>query len=229
MCPRRGQACSVPLSRLAAAALTGILLTLASAWIPAAFLDISGGKLHPLDYEHPPAQTPSYIDVPKDWHLRTWHACWGPGLRYDLISECEWAGSTIGSSPSTAPNRTLNRITTGFPFPCMQWATYSDSAVPKTAKDSIWYLGLDLPGKGMIGERFERHLPLRPVLAPFIANAAIYAAASFLLLSALAAIRQSRRRARGLCPHCGYGVAGLPRCPECGTQLAPSGPQPRPT
>ncbi len=36
-------------------------------------------------------------------------------------------------------------------------------------------------------------------------------------------MRGERRRAKGLCPSCGYDMSGLPgpRCPECGAEGAP--------
>jgi hypothetical protein len=205
--------------RLALAVFGGLLMTVAAAWVAAAFLDITDGELQAHYGDNPPVAVPGYIGAPKDWHVRSWHACWGPGVRYDMVTEQEWIGSLPGMSEHTKPNRAMQRVTVGFPFPCMQWTTYKDDTMPAGAEKSPWYMGLDLPGKQLIAKRVERALPLRPLLAPFVVNTGVYAAAAFVSLTAIAALRASRRRRRGLCVRCAYPVNNLPRCPECATEV----------
>ena len=67
----------------------------------------------------------------------------------------------------------------------------------------------------------RRHqlLPLDPVLPGFLLNTLVYASLPALVLMA-AHLRAHRRRQRGHCPACGYPVAGLPTCPECGRAVA---------
>lgn len=60
-------------------------------------------------------------------------------------------------------------------------------------------------------------IPLLPIATGFIANTLIYASILWLAFVAPGVIRLSRRRRRGLCLACGYDLAALPRCPECGT------------
>jgi len=60
-------------------------------------------------------------------------------------------------------------------------------------------------------------LPLLPITAGFITNTLIYASVLWLAFVALGVLRTSRRRRRGQCLACGYDLAALPRCPECGT------------
>ena len=69
----------------------------------------------------------------------------------------------------------------------------------------------------------EVSFPVRPIVAGFAANTAIFAAAWWVLLSG-AFIRAALRRRRGLCPRCGYDRAGLAEgaaCPECGAGEMP--------
>jgi hypothetical protein len=201
------------LFRAAASIAIGVVATIASAWLAAAFLDAHDGKLHNLQYENGVA-IPAYVGAPQDWHLRTWHELRGPGIRYDLISECEWMGSKLGSSPATAPNRTLQRITTGWPLPAMQYD--SNPAA------SAWAGGLPIAGSSKIGGLVARRLPIRPLIVPFLTDAATFALAGFAVLISESAIRTARRRRRGQCPACGYPSAGLPRCPECGAPTSPA-------
>jgi hypothetical protein len=207
--------------KLCASLTCGVILTLVSAWLPAVFFEIKTGKLHNLEHE-PPLEIPAYIDAPKDWHLRTWHACWGPGLRYDLVSECEWMGSKLGWSSTTAPNRTMLRMTTGFPLPCMRWTPFAAGDLPESGSHNPWHIGLDLPGKQVINPGVKRALPLRPLLWPAAINTAAYTLLAFILLSTFAALRARLRRRRGQCAACGYAVGNLPKCPECGRVTATS-------
>jgi hypothetical protein len=197
---------------IAVSVALGLLLALASAWLPAAFLNVNDGKLHNLEYEKGVA-IPAYVGAPHDWTLRTWHTLRGPGIRYDLVSECEWMGSKLGSSPSTAPNRTLQRITTGWPLPAMQ---YDSNPVA-----NAWIGGLPIAGSSTIAGLVARRLPIRPLVVPFLINAAVFALAVFVLLTVSSTIRAARRRSRGLCTHCAYPVSGLATCPECGAATRP--------
>jgi hypothetical protein len=199
----------------------GITLTVAGAWFAAAFLDVHDSKLHALEHE-PGVDVPACIGAPADWHLRTWYEGRGPGVHYDLVSECEWMGSKLGMSEYTKPNRTMLRMTVGFPLPCMQWASYKDDALPAGADKNPWYMGLYLPGKQLIGKRVERALPLQPVLLPATANVMVYAAAAFILITLVGEARAARRRRRGACVRCGYLANGLATCPECGAATAPA-------
>jgi hypothetical protein len=197
--------------------ITGALATTASAWFAAAFLDVHDGKLHALEHEQPPVSIPAYIGAPQDWHLRTWHGLRGPAIRYDLVSECEWAGSKLGSSPATAPNRTLQRITTGWPLPAMQY-----DSIPSA---SAWVRGIPILGSSTIaGGLMPRRLPLRPLPIPFLLDTAAFALAGWAAIFAAAKLRATSRRRRGLCIQCAYPVAGLATCPECGIA---NHPQPR--
>lgn len=58
----------------------------------------------------------------------------------------------------------------------------------------------------------------------FILNTLIYSALSLPILLIPAALRRHHRARKGLCTSCGYDIAGLATCPECGTQKKASDP-----
>jgi hypothetical protein len=64
-----------------------------------------------------------------------------------------------------------------------------------------------------------RPLPPVPVLLGFLLNTVLYAAviaATCVPFFLVRRVRCARRCARGLCTRCGYNLAGLMQCPECG-------------
>ncbi|MEM0984523.1 MAG: hypothetical protein AAGI17_11315 [Planctomycetota bacterium] len=59
-------------------------------------------------------------------------------------------------------------------------------------------------------------LPTRILWPGLIVNTFITAAALWLGLAGITAVRRHRRRATGRCPGCGYDLVDLTTCPECG-------------
>jgi hypothetical protein len=208
-----------PILRRTAFSLTcGLLLSLASAWLAAAFSTISSSTLHNLN---PGDTVPTYIGTPSDWRLRTWHEVRGIGLRYDLVSENQWMGSKLSYDVHSS-NRTMLRVTTGWPWPAMQWAAMPDSALPAGAANSPWYAGVELPGKGVIPPGLNRRLPLRPIVVPFVLNTSVFSVVALVLFAGASGLRRAIRRRRAQCPACGYLVENLPKCPECGLATSTS-------
>lgn len=158
------------------------------------------------------------VRVPNGWTPRTWLVGRGIGIRYDLISESVWAGSTLGSSPTTAPNRTLRIVSTGWPFPALQWTEYPTSTGNVLAV--TWNDGIAWSRTRTLGAGISSRLPIRPVWLGLMANAALYCAVFLLLFWWRGRRRQAGRRARNECEACGYALGGLPRCPECGQEAA---------
>jgi len=62
----------------------------------------------------------------------------------------------------------------------------------------------------------ERVVPLRPMWAGIFANSVAFGALAWLVIFGAGWIRRRTRAKRGHCVSCGYALAGLVRCPECG-------------
>jgi hypothetical protein len=75
--------------------------------------------------------------------------------------------------------------------------------------------GLPMPAQFQRGPWANR-LPLMPVWPGFAVNTLLYGAFAGLVLFAPGATRRMLRHRRGACIGCGYDLAGLGRCPECG-------------
>lgn len=88
-------------------------------------------------------------------------------------------------------------------------------AVDITHTLPVWKRGLPT---GLTSRRHQL-LPLDPVLPGFVLNTLVYASLPALVLTAFH-LRAQRRRRQSRCPGCGYPVAGLPTCPECGQAIA---------
>ena len=61
-----------------------------------------------------------------------------------------------------------------------------------------------------------RHFPVIPLWLGFAIDVAFWGAVSWLLLFAPFAVRRGLRRRGDRCVRCGYELAGLDVCPECG-------------
>lgn len=202
--------------------LLAAFLTLASCWLLALFGRFTDGKLVTrFDEKH--TQIPRDL-VPHSWNPRTWHYYRGFGMRRDLVSECMWMGSTLGMSSGLGPQRTIIHIRVGWPMSAMAWYDYSDTVqkdAPPLAR--AWWMGIDL-GRPMPATppgsktwRVTPRLPIRPLWPGFAVNSLALAAIFFMLLTGAHAIRRSRRRRQSRCEHCGYQLASLTTCPECGS------------
>jgi hypothetical protein len=62
----------------------------------------------------------------------------------------------------------------------------------------------------------DRVIPLQPLWAGLVGNTLLYGGAIFAIVTAVSAPRAAYRHRRGLCARCGYDLAGLATCPECG-------------
>lgn len=201
---------------------TGLILTIVSAWALAMWGSFTGGELV-ATYSERNTKVPPEL-VPEGWDPRSWHYWTGVGIRRDLVSECEWMGSTLGMTMDGRPQRTVTHIRVGWPMPAMTWYDYWSDA-PKPGGpwlEESWWMGWDVganpPTYGPGGKRWSvtPRLPLRPWWPGFAINILVFAAGSFVVLSGAAAWRRGLRRRRGLCETCGYALAGLAKCPECG-------------
>jgi hypothetical protein len=88
---------------------------------------------------------------------------------------------------------------------CPAWAK---TPLPAKAKDHF-----------VAPASMQRLLPVRPIPLGFAVNTGAYASLCAGVLfgaSGLRRLRRQRRRARGRCTRCGYQLAGLSTCPECG-------------
>lgn len=72
-------------------------------------------------------------------------------------------------------------------------------------------------------------LPVYPIWTGVVADTAVYGLLWWTLLFAPWAARRRWRRRRGRCMKCGYDLAGVDRCPECGWIPQGRGTDPLPT
>lgn len=208
--------------------IAGMVITIVSGWALALWGGFTGGELV-ATYGERNTKVPDEF-VPEGWEPRSWHYWTGVGIRRDLVSECEWMGSTLGMTMDGRPQRTIIHIRVGWPMPAMAWYDYWSEG-PKPGASWLeeacwmgWNVGRKAPTVAPGSKRWgvTPRLPIRPSWPGFAVNVLVYGAAAYVLQSAVSGWRRRVRRRRGLCEACGYGVAGLAKCPECGR----SGPGP---
>lgn len=193
------------------AAAAGLAIAVAAAWGCAAFSEIRTGTFLG------PGIGESLAVWPRHWTVcRTCLEQRGIGLRSRLLSECVWMGSTLGSSPLTAPNRTLCEVASGWPWPAMRyvewWSGEPDSGTAR------WRQGIAIPAGRLVPTYPARRLPTDPLLKGLIADGAVFAALVYGAAFGPRDVRRYLRARRGCCVGCGYDLKGSASgvCPECG-------------
>ncbi len=157
------------------------------------------------------------IDVPNDWPDAQSDAGWSHlGFRLSEIG-----GGLLPDEPHMAGPRTpwpyfkqfLLTIESGWPELSMRsWRESNDSKETWSRWKGAYVIGgriRAVPG--------ECPIPLQPIPLGFTLNTLFYAAILFAPCTALSELKRRRRVRRGLCIRCAYDLAGLNKCPECGT------------
>lgn len=135
-----------------------------------------------------------------------------------------------GTFAQTLPPRLSFGSDTSFgqPWPCL-WYRVQAVSSGLTIAGPIAEGMLVLRGQPSPRVRDFTALPLKPLWAGLAADTAVFSAMWFVLMTVSGALRRNWRRARALCPRCGYSRAGLPHdgaCPECGLASQTTNPLP---
>lgn len=196
-------------------ALIGMTLTVLVAWV----CDTFAGESLEIHYDRPsdPLLMPGLYEPPKGWDVRTWVEFDGFGVGGVWISEMPWMGSTIGMVEESQ-NRIRIRYFSGWPMLCLQRSPPGLAPVPNN-NDSAWVTGFDPPWSlstpsGYRGQR----LSIRPMPIRFTANTLFWAAASWLIILGPGRCKRWNRKRLSKCIACGYEIADLATCPECGSK-----------
>lgn len=208
-------------SRILLFLLLGALLTVAVAWSTALF-----SRVTHVEIRHAPPVTSGRIRsaafgdwrIPVDWNVHTHVAASGPGVRYGLVTESVWMGSTLGMI-SGSQNRSMERVRVGWPLPALEYRGEMDESV-RLAPANLARLRLEGIRPPVRASHLylgaDRRLPIQPVWAGFLIDTLLYAAILFTITAAPRSLIRARRRRRKRCPYCNYDLQTLTTCPECG-------------
>lgn len=225
--------------RLVLCLLFGTLLTLVSAWLPAARslatgttrrdsrpLDERAGPLPYLGASLTKATCAEWLLVLRVDHVREYTvpltvgppAPSPPEETLDgALMTCAWP-LLVRRFQEGSPAIMLGAEATGWPMRAL-WCEYEYRGLRRDVHG-----GLELPGwrsLSPLGTPERMTLPLRPIWSGLAIDLAFWSAAGVPLVLAPMAIRRLLRR-RGACPGCGYDLAGLPAgapCSECGAPV----------
>jgi hypothetical protein len=209
-----------PMSRRAhilIAACLGVPLMLAFAFLPVAWSH---------HFEHATKQTTNraWLSTPP----AAWPATGDEGHRFNArfgwtTISANHGLDAIASSRRTNPNVTWYAMIerrSGLPFRCLR-RTQMSTQVMRTITPvplSTWVQGLPAPAWFHDGRTSKDRLPIRPLPLGLAANYVFWSAIVWGIVIALSSLCARKRRLRGACPTCGYALAGLPACPECGVR-----------
>lgn len=128
-----------------------------------------------------------------------------------------WAsGQAFAPDPAGGQGFRMSWFISGWPRPSMQ-AVWHDRVAPGAVPTSV--PPRNRPAATGLFALSGGAPPLTPRWPGFAANTLLYAAIVGVvagLVMLIGPLRRRRRVRRGLCPRCGYDLAGLETCPECG-------------
>jgi hypothetical protein len=213
MSTRRRRICSIVV-RVAVFLLLGAIVNIAIAW---------GLSCGVLNFGNPSRETQR---APDDTDVALWRQCAVASAAPTPAHSTEFApvGLSLRSiheiDPFNNPAKAghmLEWTQAGWPMYAMQGGVFHD-----LAKRNVEWHSLFWRENTPIG---WVNVPLRPMWIGFVVNTMIYAAALWLIVALVFALRRWRRIRRGLCARCAYPVGpGMSEvCPECGAAIRPGG------
>jgi hypothetical protein len=182
----------------------------------------SGWNFEDLDED---ASITRWFSPPPDFvsegpNRRAWSKSLGYSEEYVSFKPYDIHGTPRAGPTMYGQSRTL----AGLPFPALVAGTTNRTA--STARfqtgrfafcslesGGIWYKGPPTAPMSLANT-----VPLMPFWPGLLADGLLYAILVGSLVLGLAAARRWLRLRRGQCLRCGYTLAGLPKCPECGTE-----------
>lgn len=196
--------------------LFGVLATVGVAWAIVIFVRPKPGAGPDID---PPAKWPGA--VPDGWPSPNGAYRW-PGWGYRF--ECVYS-TYLGRGPNGKQmvlGRALPHVRVGWPLRCLDlsWIEEEDmSTVFTPGLAGLFVNGIPSPIETRHVADRDR-LPIRPMAMGFGADAVFYALLAWLPFGAFVGMRTVIRARAGRCLTCGYQLADLAQCPECGRDLA---------
>lgn len=110
----------------------------------------------------------------------------------------------------------IDIIQSGYPFRCLERATYLD--IPNVVRWTPWpgaRGGLQLPDWPWLP---SKPISIQPIWSGLVLNTLLYSTPLLILTGLLLESRRMWRERRHRCPTCGYDRVGLSVCPECGAK-----------
>lgn len=226
--------------RIVVYVLVGLLMSLATAFVPAVFGNVDYVGFESATFAIDSRNPPGYLgELIPEFRTAVWCAPSEPqhgwqnwldpsisfneyyyGERY-----IEWDRSVHGDIP---PGFTIRRGSFGYPFKSMyaDELRVANGAGPYTltffdnckARSGLRW---GVPIAGLKSPMVERSLPLMPNWGGLVLNVLVYSGCCGVFVVLPIVIRRMRRDREGLCVGCGYAVEGLGVCPECGAEVNP--------
>ncbi len=127
-----------------------------------------------------------------------------------------WAVPSAARLPAdeATPPRLLRILGRGWPLP----ALLCETEIDEVSGSVLARRGCAPLAIGSI----TYEIPYKPIPSGLLLNTLFYAAITLTAALSWRALRRHRRVRKGRCTACGYDLAGLDRCPECGAKPTPA-------
>ena len=194
--------------------LAGLAAQTLVAWMLFIHSDYTGGSGVLRDPVLKPGhRTDTGFVVPADWTSRTLVQWWGVGKTRETVSECVWAGSTLGQMSGMGRQATYQGFSAGWPLRSFGGCDYITPGLEKQAPAALRNVPTWIKAGG-------HKVPVSPLWVGLAVNTLLFALPAFAGAWGWGWVKRRRRRRLGLCLACGYPVKGMARCPECGAEVS---------
>jgi hypothetical protein len=156
---------------------------------------------------------------PDGWPKTPNEYSWGDSFGYGAETVV-WGPPNAAGQPKTATYGQV-RYRAGFPCRAFESLLIINSPSPPERAQLGRFAFYDLEHGGTWSHPARRSftvIPLKPVWSGLMFDAILCGVGGGALILWLSGTRRRRRLKRGQCLRCGYSLAGLTNCPECGTK-----------
>lgn len=191
--------------------LLGLVFQTLVAWLLFVYTDYTGGSgLVVMNGGRDVSSATGFVP-PMDWNGRFVQRWWSVGKTRETISEMQWLGSRPALVDGGGRQAYYSGFSAGWPLRSLGGTDSINKSLQSCAPLPL----VDVPPWI---KRGGFKVPVQPLWSGLLVNTVVFALPVLSVVWGAAWWRRRGRVKRGECLKCGYAMAQLERCPECGAK-----------